>query len=137
MKIYRRIAMAVLSGVAILGTAVQAQTPAAPGKIYTKRTAFKLPVKIEERDRANLDKVELYVKDGNEPWACKDVAPPTQTDFTYHVQHDGEYWFSVVTVDKSGKTRPADLTKETAGPDRRRGHAAAGRRRPPDDGGFG
>lgn len=115
MKIHCRLAAAVLSAAAILGTAVQAQTPAAPGKIYTKRTAFKLPVKIEDKDRAGLDKVQLYVKDGNEPWACKDVAPPTQPDFTYHVQHDGEYWFSVVTVDKNGKTTPSDVTKEAPG----------------------
>ena len=115
MNIYRRIAMAVLSGVALLGTTVQAQTPAVPLKIWTMRTAFKLPVKIDEKDRGNLDKVELYVKDGNEPWTCRDTAPPTQTAFTYHVQHDGEYWFSVVTLDKSGKSSPADLNKEQPG----------------------
>ena len=28
---------------------------------------------------------------------------------------DGEYWFTVVTVDKSGKQNPADLSQETPG----------------------
>jgi len=112
-----RLAVLVLSGVALLGASAHAQpAPGSPGKIYTRRTAFRLPVKIDDKDRAALDKVQLYVKNGpSEPWVCKVTAPPTQPDFTYHVDHDGEYWFSVVTLDKNGKATPADVSREPPG----------------------
>jgi len=112
-----RLAVLLLSGVTLLGTSARAQMSSVPpGKIYTRRMAFKLPVKIDDKDRAGLDKVQLYVRNGpNEPWLCKITAPPTQPDFTYHVDHDGEYWFSVVTVDRNGKSTPADVTAEPPG----------------------
>ncbi|HEV3263808.1 MAG TPA: hypothetical protein VG013_43635 [Gemmataceae bacterium] len=112
-----RFAVLVLSGVALLGPSARAQTSSGPpSKIYTRHTAFKLPIKIDDKDRAGLESVKLYVKNGpSDAWVCKVTAPPSQPNFTYQVEHDGEYWFSVVTVDKNGKSTPADVRQEQPG----------------------
>lgn len=116
MKTTYRLLAVLLAGV--VATSARAQAPAAamPSKIYTKRMAFKLPFRIDDKERAELREVKLYVKNGpSEPWMCKETAQPTQTDFTYHVSSDGEYWFSVVTVDRMGRTTPADVSREPPG----------------------
>ena len=99
-----------------------AQAPAAgpaanqaSNKIFTNKTVFHLPIKIDDRMRGDLREVYLYVKDGTGPWARKETVLPSQTHFTFRVPHDGEYWFSVVTMDKHGHMTPADVTKETPG----------------------
>jgi hypothetical protein len=124
-----RTAKAVVAGasvalLALLGPCVScyAQAPGggAPGtpagnKIFTNKTIFHLPIKIDDRLRGELREVYLFVKDGNGPWQRKDAVAPTQTHFTFRVPHDGEYWFSVVTMDRSGRMTPADVTKEPPG----------------------
>ncbi len=87
----------------------------AGNKIITNKTVFHLPIKIDDRLRGELREVHLYVKDGSGPWQRKDAVAPTQTHFTFRVPHDGEYWFSVVTVDRSGRMTPADVSKEPPG----------------------
>ncbi len=57
---FQLLALGLLPGLAILGTAVQGQAPVVPlpGKVhYTKNTTFKLPVKMDgmdEKARAGL-----------------------------------------------------------------------------------
>jgi len=85
------------------------------GKIFTSKTIFHLPIKIDDRLRGDLREVYLYVKDGSGPWQRKDAVAPTQTHFTFRVPHDGEYWFSVVTMDKHGRMTPPDVAKEAPG----------------------
>jgi hypothetical protein len=83
-----------------------------PRKTYTKNTTFHLPVQMEERTRANLKEVCLYVKQGSADWVRQEAAAPSITHFTYRVPRDGEYWFSLVSVAKDGKSLPADVSKE-------------------------
>jgi hypothetical protein len=112
------LALALLPGVAILVAAVQAQAPAGPTprKVYTRKTTFNLPVHIEERERSNLNEVRLYVKSSlSGPWTPAKSAPPTQASFTYQVPQDGEYWFSVATLDKAGRQSPPDVSREAPG----------------------
>ncbi len=113
-------------GAAVAGTAhimtapgLLAQTPrsaraesALPKKIFTKTSEFKLPVQMEERTRATLDRVCLYVKCGNSDWVRQETGPATLPHFLYRVPQDGEYWFSLTTIDKSGKMSPADVSQE-------------------------
>jgi hypothetical protein len=107
-----------LPGLAILVAAVQAQAPAgpAPTKVYTGKTTFKLPVRIDERERGSLNEVRLFVKSSlSGPWTPVKSAPPTQASFSYQVPQDGEYWFSVATVDKANRQTPADVSREAPG----------------------
>src|SRR6188474_2467267 len=82
-----------------------AQTPKAPRTVYTSRTTFSLPVKIDERDRAELREVKFFVKlvrgGSKGEWVCKETASPSQSKFTFRAPQDGEYWFAFATLDKS------------------------------------
>jgi hypothetical protein len=108
-----------LAGFGIAGVTAQAQqtpAPALPAKTYMKQSVFYLPVKIDERVRSTLREVRLYCKEGaSRPWQLKDKATPGQTYFTFRAPHDGEYWFTVVTVNKSGQSTPSDLRNEPPG----------------------
>jgi hypothetical protein len=98
-----------------------AQTPApitppyvdpVTGKQYTKYTHFHLPIKLDDRARASLQHVVLFVKAGQGPWQAEPPVSAQQQRFQYRVPQDGEYWFSVVTVDKLGRQTPPDVTRE-------------------------
>jgi hypothetical protein len=90
-----------------------ARTPAAPPKlIYTKSTEFKLPIQMDDRTRANMDRVCLYVKCGNGDWVRQETGAATMPHFLYRVTQDGEYWFALTTIDKMGRMSPADVTQE-------------------------
>src|SRR5262249_29132019 len=42
----------------------------------------------------------------------KDTVAPTQSRFTFKAPEDGEYWFTIVSVDKSKRLMPPDITRE-------------------------
>jgi hypothetical protein len=84
-------------------------------KIYAKKNTFKMPIDIDDAMRAQLKEVRLYVKAGNADWVQQESADPAVKFFLYRVSQDGEYWFSVATIDKNGKMSPADLNKEPPG----------------------
>jgi hypothetical protein len=119
----RLIALGLLLGLAVPGMNVRAQAPGSsasaatlPAKKYTHSRGFKLPFSIDEKDRAGLDKVQLYVKTSpGEAWSLNQSVTPTDAAFTFRALQDGEYWFLVVTVDKSGVMAPGDLSKEGPG----------------------
>lgn len=111
-------ALGFLSGLAILGTAAQGQAPAGAGPVknFTRKPGFRLPVKVDPREQPRLREVQLWVKNGpNEPWNLKESGPASQKDFAFRATQDGEYWFSVVTVDQTGKPNPANIAKEAPG----------------------
>jgi hypothetical protein len=106
--------------VALLAVApVAAQAPKAEKIVYTNRVSFTLPVKIDDRDRAELRELKFYAKSLQGPrsgeWVGVETAPPTKSKFGYRVTQDGEYWFAFVTVDKAGRIAPADLEKAPPG----------------------
>jgi hypothetical protein len=87
-----------------------------PDKKYTKKGKFQLPVRVDAAERARLREVLLFVKNGaQEPWALQQSVPPTHGNFIYQAPQDGEYWFSVVTVDSTGRQHPADVNAEPPG----------------------
>ena len=103
------LALALLPGLALLAAAVQGQAPA---DVYTQKTNFKLPIRIDDKDRATIQEVRLYVKMGAlGQWQSVSI-PPAQSVFNYQAQQDGEYWFNVATVDRMGRQTPADMNNE-------------------------
>src|SRR5437762_12731176 len=83
-----------------------------PGKIFTRNKTFCLPIALDPKERAKVQSVQLYVRNGpNEPWMLKDTVPPTRTEFDYSVLQDGEYGFTIVTLKKNDKLSPADLAR--------------------------
>src|SRR5258708_33812180 len=77
-------------------------------KIYTPKMEFKLPVQIDDKERADLSGLKLFVKAVPGAWECKDTAPADQKLFFFRAPHDGEYWFSFATVDTSSAVSPAN-----------------------------
>ena len=101
--------------VADVGAQYSPQNSARPvgvKKTFTRNTTFNLPIQMEEVTRATLAEVHLYVKTGTGDWARQEVASPYAQHFTYRVPGDGEYWFSLVTVDKSGRQSPTDINSQ-------------------------
>ena len=66
-----------------LVVAPAARAAKTPRTVYTNRTTFSLPVKIDERDRAELKELKFYVKmvqgGSKGEWVCKETAPPSQS----------------------------------------------------------
>jgi hypothetical protein len=77
--------------------------------IHTKNAALRLPVLIDERTRAELSEVKLFVRGPNGKWACAQTAPASQTAFNFETKEDGQYWFVFQTVDKRGRAEPANV----------------------------
>jgi hypothetical protein len=121
------------SGVALLGslllvswgslTTVRAQPPTMPAanmpaKRFLNKTEFALPILIDARVQPTLREIQLYFKDNpGRPWTFADRAAPTQKEFRFRAPKDGEYWFTIVTVDRLGRATPspAQMAREPAG----------------------
>jgi len=86
----------------------------APGKHYTREPVFHLPISIQEKVRSSIREVQLFMKVGSGDWQWKETALPTQRAFTFKAPADGEYWFTLVTVDNKGVAMPSDLNRLTA-----------------------
>src|SRR4051812_12573481 len=96
-----------------------AQAPRGTQTVYTNRASFSLPVRMDDRDRAELKELKFYVKSPGGPrpgqWVCLETAPPTKSRFSFQAAYDGEYWFAFVTVDKAGQVAPPNLDKAAPG----------------------
>lgn len=112
--IRRRWALGVVAGLA-LGAGL-AGAGDSPPPIFTKSPALRLPVQLDERSRAEVSAVKLYVRGPDGRCECAQTAPPTQTAFDYRAPGDGEYQFTFVTVDRRGVASPANV--EAAAPHR-------------------
>lgn len=86
-----------------------------PKTIYTNKNSFHMPVKIDDQVRADLKEICLYVKQGAADWVRQETAAPSIKFFAYRVPQDGEYWFSVATIDKSGRMMPPDVGAQPPG----------------------
>lgn len=90
-----------------------AQAPvAAAGEgepIVTRQTLFAIPFRIDQAGVPSREPVEvqLYVSgDRGAQWKLYAQAAPQQRQFVFRAGADGEYWFAIRTIDRSGLTRP-------------------------------
>src|SRR5260221_617564 len=80
---------------------------------FLNKLTIQLPIQLEDKYRPMLQEIQLWCKESSAaPWTLRDKAPPTQTAFNFQAPKDGEYWFTMVTVDRQGKCVPADIAKE-------------------------
>jgi hypothetical protein len=83
--------------------------PGAPAPVYTRQTLFAIPFRIDRPDRITAEPVEvqLYVSgDRGGHWDLYRKTAPARGQFLFRAGMDGEYWFAVRTLDRSGKIRP-------------------------------
>lgn len=104
---FRRWALAAVAGLSLGVSSAAAQT--GPPPIHTKNAALRLPVQLDERSRLEVAEIKLYVRGPSGRWECVQTAPATQTVFDYRAPADGEYRFTFVTVDRRGKSSPANV----------------------------
>ena len=110
---------ATILGSALLGSAslAAAQAPStAASKVsnahYTRSQTIDLPVEMEPAFRATLTEIRLYVKTPTSAWALHDKGSSELKRFNIRVAQDGEYWYTLVTVDRQGRTSPSDVNME-------------------------
>jgi len=78
--------------------------------VITRQTVFAIPFRIERPANAAQEPVEvqLYVSgDQGANWRLAARIDPKQGSFVFRSPGDGEFWFAVRTVDRSGQARPA------------------------------
>jgi len=109
----RLISFASMFALAVLTAGVDAASPppnsALPQPITTRQTLFSLPFQIERVEQAaqNPVEVQLFVStDRGAHWQIYHRAPPQQSHFLFRAVTDGEYWFLIRTLDRSGQLRP-------------------------------
>lgn len=101
----------------ILAMVVSAAPPAGPpGRpaplpqaITTRQTAFTIPFRIQGAPPAGQApaEVQLYVStDRGATWQLHSRVDPQQGRFSFRAGGDGEYWFLMRTMDRSGQLRP-------------------------------
>lgn len=109
----RLIMFASMFALAVFTTGVDAASPpsnsALPPPITTRQTLFSIPFQIERVEQAEQNPVEvqLYVStDRGAHWQIYHRVPPQQNHFLFRAVTDGEYWFLIRTLDRSGQLRP-------------------------------
>ena len=84
--------------------------PAAPGTIYyTRQTLFAIPFHMDRPDRILREpvQVQLYVSgDRGASWQLYAKAEPARQQFLFRAGVDGEFWFLLRTLDRSGQLHP-------------------------------
>ncbi len=98
---------------AMVAWAAPAASPAEPAPlpqaIPTRQTAFSIPFHIQHVQELSAEPVEvqLYVStDRGASWRLSSRVDPRQGRFPFHAGGDGEYWFLMRTLDRSGQVRP-------------------------------
>lgn len=87
-----------------------APQPAPPIVTATRQNAFTIPFRIEPTQNPAEQPVEaqLHVStDQGANWAASSRVKPDKGSFVFRAPHDGEYWFSIRTVDSQGISRPS------------------------------
>tara|TARA_R110002111_G_C5999525_1_gene372974 strand:- start:986 stop:2623 length:1638 start_codon:yes stop_codon:yes gene_type:complete len=85
-----------------------AGVPSAP--VYTSKTQFRIPYHYDqaEIDRLGAREIRLYVStDRGVTWNHLQSVSPSARKFPFEATQDGEYWFSVRTLDSNNQLHPS------------------------------
>ena len=91
------------------GVETSGSVPAAPQPIATRQTLFAVPFRIDPARQSSQEpvKVQLWVSgDRGNHWQMYSTTEPSREHFLFRAGADGEYWFVVRTLDRSGQWRP-------------------------------
>ncbi len=104
------LAMTLLSATSI--APAQPMNAGMPAKHVTNVRVFDLPVDMPQEHRLALKEIRLYVRTPSTEWRLQESMPNHTTRFNCKINADGEYWYTLVVVDKAGRMAPPDLNKE-------------------------
>ena len=105
------------TGLACAGFSSVPAAPIPTGPIHTANSRFRIPFRFDaaEMRRLGAREIRLFVsEDRGRTWKHAQSVAPNAGRFDHQAPHDGEFWFSVRTVDARGKLHPAQATM-TAG----------------------
>lgn len=99
----------------IIAAAVVSQpgTGPAPATTVTRHREFVIPFQLKQAETpaARPVEVQLYVStDRGAHWRFYAKAPTTKKNFMFRAGGDGEYWFAIRTIDRSGQVRPRTIS---------------------------
>lgn len=82
-----------------------------PADVYPmKGDRFEIPIKVDPARRGDILTIELYISnDQGKTWSQRGSVPPDTPAFPFIAQADGNYWFSIVVVDKNNRKEPPDI----------------------------
>lgn len=83
---------------------------APPAPIYSREPRFDIPFRISRPDRITQEPVEVQLHvsgDRGTRWDLYKKLPAASNKFPFRAGNDGEYWFCIRTLDRSGRTSPA------------------------------
>jgi len=92
-----------------IGAGSPVSTGVLPEPLATRQTVFAIPFLIEPAADPSRDPVEVQLwvsSNQGASWEIYSKVRPVQRHFIYQAPGDGEYWFSVHTLDRSGGLRP-------------------------------
>jgi hypothetical protein len=82
--------------------------------LYTRFRDFSIPVVVEQR-QPPLKQMQLFVStDQGRTWQPNTIATPEQKRFRFICDRDGAYWFTVQTLDMTGRYLPPTLDRVQA-----------------------
>ena len=90
-----------------------ASDPTLPQPVHTNRQAFRIPYQYNaaEISRLGAREIRLYgSQDRGATWHMLQSVNPQSGRFDFRAREDGEYWFAVQTVDRSGQLHPGGST---------------------------
>jgi hypothetical protein len=74
--------------------------------LSTKLNGFGIPFKVDARDGQFIE-VQLYQsRDQGKTWSFHSRQPTTAREFPFTAEGDGEYWFSIKTLDRNRRLLP-------------------------------
>lgn len=78
--------------------------------ISSRERSFRIPFRVDSVERMRLAEIQLHVStDQGQSWRHYASGQPEQEYFTFTARHDGEFWFTVRTVDREGRQYPPTL----------------------------
>ena len=88
---------------------VWAQGNASDRPHYMNKSMFRIPFNVDAGN-PRLMEIQLYISDNlGQTWQKISSAAPEQAGFHFRAERDGIYYFTVRTVDTSGKGSPASI----------------------------
>ena len=94
---------------------LQGEVRAAGKAIVTNKTRFRIPFRFDTAalQKMNARELQLHVsRDRGANWELGQTIAPETGRFEFQAAADGEYWFSVKTLDASGQLHPGGRTFE-------------------------
>ena len=89
--------------------------PAPPEVFHIPTADFNIPITLVKERVPDIKKVLLYVStDQGKQWAEYSAVAPTETNFLFHAERDGIYWFVVTVLTKAGQMEPRSPYEATA-----------------------